>query len=229
MGAYTEPWHRDSTDIEGTYKGKRPSFLVRCRKRLLMDPLVPLFLRAIVFAFSAAGIGIGGVIHHYRTTYDIRQGPSATMAIVVDAVALVYLVYVTYDEYTSRPLGLRSPRSKMRLIFLDVFFIIFDSVNLGLAFDALTDVQDSCRTVEINQLVSPANSKICEKQKALASVLIVALVAWVMVFATSVFRSVLTRFVFGFSLANIRQACRACCSQLTLSKNHISSFLLSFF
>lgn len=37
------------------------------------------------------------------------------MAIVVDAIALVYIIYVTYDEYSGKPLGLRSPKAKIRL------------------------------------------------------------------------------------------------------------------
>lgn len=110
------------------------------------------------------------------------------MAIIVDAVALVYLVYITFDEYTSKPLGLRSPSSKARLILLDLFFIVFDSANLSLAFGSLSDVTGSCTVAEINQKLYPSNNAICVRQKALASVLLVALVAWLTTFAISVLR-----------------------------------------
>lgn len=110
------------------------------------------------------------------------------MAIIVDAVALVYLVYITFDEYTSKPLGLRSPSAKTRLILLDLFFIVFDSANLSLAFASLSDVTGSCTEAEVNQELYPSNNAICVRQKALASVLLVALVAWLTTFAISVLR-----------------------------------------
>ena len=104
------------------------------------------------------------------------------MAIIVDAVALVYILYITYDEYTGKPLGLRSAKSKMRLIFLDLFFIVFDSANLSLAFEALSDNPGSC------QSGTQHNLSICNQQRALASVLMVALIAWLMTFSISVLR-----------------------------------------
>ena len=96
------------------------------------------------------------------------------MAIIVDVVAMLYLLYITYDEYTGKPLGLRSAKSKMRLIFLDLFFIVFDSANLSLAFEAIG--------------YGDCVQQICSRQKALASVLLIALIAWLLTFAISVLR-----------------------------------------
>lgn len=112
------------------------------------------------------------------------------MAIIVDAVALVYLVYITYDEYASKPLGLRSPKAKVRLILLDLFFIVFDAANLSLAFESLSDVQGSCTNAVINNEPVPRSNVLCVRQKALASVLLVALIAWLLTFSVSVFRLV---------------------------------------
>lgn len=112
------------------------------------------------------------------------------MAIVVDAVALVYLVYITYDEYTSKPLGLRPPKAKMRLILLDIFFIIFDAANMTLAFVSLHDVQGTCTSAVINDVHDDRNDALCVRQKALASVLLVALIAWLLTFCISIFRLV---------------------------------------
>lgn len=95
------------------------------------------------------------------------------MAIVVDAVALAYLLYITYDEYSGKPLGLRPAKAKMRLIFLDLFFIVFDSANLSLAFEV---IEGGC------------DSRVCNQQKALASVLLIALIAWLLTFSISVMR-----------------------------------------
>ena len=105
---------------------------------------------------------------------------SPVMAIVVDAIALMYIIYITHDEYTGKPLGLRSARAKMRLIFLDLFFIVFDSANLSLAFEAISDsnVPPVCLL----------GFYVCDLQQALASVLLIALIAWMMTFAISVLR-----------------------------------------
>lgn len=110
------------------------------------------------------------------------------MAIIVDAVALVYLVYITWDEYTSKPLGLRAPAAKARLILLDIVFIVFDSANLSLAFESLSSVTGACTRAEINSRIVPRNDLICDRQKALASVLLIALIAWLMTFSISVLR-----------------------------------------
>ena len=103
------------------------------------------------------------------------------MAIIIDAIALVYIIYITRDEYTGKPLGLRSAKAKMRLIFLDIFFIVFDSANLSLAFEAITDAKTTPPFCPLGQLV-------CRQQEALASVLLIALVAWMMTFSISVLR-----------------------------------------
>lgn len=107
------------------------------------------------------------------------------MAIVVDVVAIPYILYVTWDEYTGKPLGLRSPKAKIRLVLLDLFFIIFESANLALAFAALTDDNGSC-PVGLNG----SNFIVCRRVKALCGILMSALLAWSSTFAVSIFRPV---------------------------------------
>jgi hypothetical protein len=150
--------------------------------------MVPLILRLTVWCFSLSALALGGSIQHLSDKGHTDQGPSALMAIIVDAVALVYLVYITFDEYTSKPLGLRSPSAKARLILLDLFFIVFDSANLSLAFNSLSEVTGSCTEAEVNQKFDPRNDSICVRQKALATVLLVALLAWLLTFCLSVLR-----------------------------------------
>lgn len=106
------------------------------------------------------------------------------MAIVVDVVAIPYILYITYDEYTGKPLGLRSPKAKIRLVLLDLFFIIFESANLALAFTALTNRDGACRVGPIND----TNSIVCGRVKALCAILMIALIAWSLTFAVSIFR-----------------------------------------
>lgn len=107
------------------------------------------------------------------------------MAIVVDVIAIPYILFVTWDEYTGKPLGLRATKTKIRLVLLDLFFIIFESANLALAFGALTDAQGACVVGSNGR-----NSLVCNRVKALCGILMLALLAWSMTFAVSIFRYV---------------------------------------
>lgn len=193
LGDYAEPWRGkhlegDSPEYPLHRSTRREVWFKRFHNSLLRSPMVPMILRLTVWCFSLSALALGGSIQHMSDEGHHPQGPSALMAIIVDAVALVYLVYITFDEYTSKPLGLRSPSAKARLILLDIFFIVFDSANLSLAFASLSEVTGACTEAEVNQELDPRNDGICVRQKALASVLLVALLAWLMTFAISVLR-----------------------------------------
>ena len=195
LGDYSRPWEgaNGDADLEKasqsmTFNRRRKLWVQRSRQRILRSPIVPLIIRLTVWFFSLIALALGGSIHHISVSYKRPQGPSAEMAIIVDAVALVYLVYITYDEYTGKPLGLRPARAKIRLVFLDLFFIVFAAANTSLAFASLTDVTGSCTESEVNQIYDPRNSKICGRQKALATILLLGLLSWLMTFAISVLR-----------------------------------------
>ncbi|KAI5307036.1 hypothetical protein KEM56_005429 [Ascosphaera pollenicola] len=188
FGDLSGPWGPETRGMQRPAK-KKKTLQARCYRQLLYNPLVPLIIRMVVFGFSLVALALGASIRHYaERDKRVPNGPSAYMAITVDAVALVYLIYVSYDEFRGKPLGIRSPYSKMRLILLDLFFIIFDSANLSLAFEALSDVREACEEGDINRHFSPMSLPICDRQKALASVLLVALIAWILNFSLSTFR-----------------------------------------
>ena len=192
-GDYSQPWRgrleRDEdSDDPLKKKRRREIWFKRFHNTLLQSPLVPLIIRLTVWTFSLVALALGGSIQHLSNDFPRHQGPSALMAIIVDAVALVYLIYITWDEYTAKPLGLRSPAAKARLILLDIFFIVFDSANLSLAFEALSSAEGACTEAEINQTLIPKNDAICQRQIALASVLLIALIAWLITFSISVLR-----------------------------------------
>ncbi|OGM48530.1 hypothetical protein ABOM_002385 [Aspergillus bombycis] len=196
-GDYSQPWRGRLEDWSGEdtedplrMKRRREIWFKRFHHTLLKSPIVPLVFRLTVWVFSLTALALGASIQHMSRAYVHPQGPSALMAIIVDAVALVYLVYITWDEYTSKPLGLRSPSAKARLVLLDIFFIVFDSANLSLAFESLSTVSGACTIGEVNQQVAPKNDAICDRQIALASVLLIALLAWLTTFAISVLRLV---------------------------------------
>ena len=180
---YSRPWLAGASDGDpekdpaGLYRfrAKRRAWYIRAQRTVLRNPIVPMVIRMNVWFFSAVALALACSIHHI-TDMDSKHTsptPSTNMAIVVDAVALVYLLYITYDEYSGKPLGLRSAKAKMRLIFLDLFFIVFDSANLSLAFEA---IEGDCAY------------PVCSRQKALASVLLIALIAWLLTFSISVLR-----------------------------------------
>ncbi|KAG2415245.1 hypothetical protein HFD88_006436 [Aspergillus terreus] len=185
-----EEWEQEDTEDPMRMKKRRQIWFKRFHNTLLKSPMVPLIFRLTVWCFSLTALALGGSIQHLSGEYIHPQGPSALMAIIVDAVALVYLVYITWDEYTSKPLGLRSPSAKARLVLLDIFFIVFDSANLSLAFESLSTVSGACTVGEINQEIAPKNDAICDRQKALACVLLIALLAWLTTFSISVLRLV---------------------------------------
>lgn len=192
---YSRPWLADAdsedADKEGMqfWKSKRKVWWIRAQSTILKNPMIPLVFRSIVWIFSLVALGLAGSI--YRRTNKDNTIPSNTastyMAIVVDAIALIYILYITYDEYTGKPLGLRSARAKMRLIFLDLIFIVFDSANLSLAYEGL--ITQSSGSV-CSGSSKPDQQEICSRQKGLASVLLIALIAWLLTFSISVLRSV---------------------------------------
>jgi len=204
---YSKPWlagHNEDDIEDGSsryhaFRKKRQTWHKRAQFTILRNPFIPLVFRFIVIAFALCALGLGASI--YRKTNAVRRrlgrnpdpsegpvydDPSAMMAIIVDTIAVVYSVYITYDEYFSKPLGLRKARAKIRLVLLDLFFIVFQAANLSLSFNSLELREGVCRSVE----GSPRYSDICHRGKALAAVLIISLVAWMMTFCVSVLRLV---------------------------------------
>lgn len=158
--------------------------------RILMNhPMVPALVRLIVFTFSTLALGLAGSIFKQSRYAGCENAGSTWLALIVDVVAILYTIYITYDEYTSKPIGLRSHNAKMRLIFMDLLFIVFDSANLSLAFQALTDERWACRDPgTADASYCPYDQQICQRQKALTATLLIALVAWLCTFAISTLR-----------------------------------------
>ncbi|AMD20091.1 HCL060Wp [Eremothecium sinecaudum] len=169
-----------------------PSF----RKLLLDNQYLPLSFRLIIIMLTCVALGLAVRIfensHHRlqdRTT-NVPQQPSTIMAIVVNTVAIVYLIYIAYDEFSGKPLGLRNPLGKMRLILLDLLFIIFSSANLSLAFNTLYDKTWVCAGDDDSSAMVPKIDYICRKQRALSAFLFLVLFMWVITFTISILRVV---------------------------------------
>lgn len=183
------------------------------------NAFVPLLVRLINIIFCAAALAMGAYIYHGShlintdaaftagtvitsgtdtDTYICQQQASSYMAIVVDVVAVVYLFYITKDEYFAPPLGIRSTHAKVRLLFLDLLFIVFSAANLSLAFGTLVDQQWACYetptgTGNNNNLQAAvstcvADATLCRQQKSLCGILLVSTVAWLLTFTVSILR-----------------------------------------
>ncbi|KAL8866133.1 MAG: hypothetical protein Q9174_006477, partial [Haloplaca sp. 1 TL-2023] len=179
---YSQPWMAGADEGDVGNTRRRKVWWKRLHRTIIRSPMIPLILRSTVWVFSLVALAIAATIYRRTPRLDkedaVDNNASALMAIIVDAVALAYLLYITYDEYSGKPLGLRSARAKMRLIFLDLFFIVFDSANLSLAFEAI-DSTSECAGDSRKQ-------EICRLQDALSSVLLIALIAWIITFSISV-------------------------------------------
>lgn len=112
---------------------------------MLNNPLIPLTLRLFNIILSILALALACSVFVKSHHSGVPQQPSTIMAIVVQTCATVYLAFISYDEYSSKPLGLRDSKDKMRLIMLDLLFIIFASANLSLAFNTLFDPMWLCQ------------------------------------------------------------------------------------
>ncbi|KAF2628952.1 hypothetical protein BU25DRAFT_364925 [Macroventuria anomochaeta] len=192
-----KPWEPiDEEEKEEKIKGfwlfnpaKRRRKMVQFHRTIMNHPMVPALVRMIVLTFSILALSLAGAIFHKSDSASCDNNSSTWMAIIVDVVAIIYTVYITYDEYTSKPLGLRSHNAKMSLIFLDLAFIVFESANLSLAFQALTDDKWACRdATDPVAAYCQYTRSICVRQKALTATLLIALLAWLATFSISTLR-----------------------------------------
>lgn len=133
------------------------AFYERIWQTLLHHPLGPLACRLVVLSTSLIALIIAITIFKrerlghlfgsgdrsstdYNSVWlaDMQQERNQIIvAIVVDVVAVPYIGYITVDDYTGKPLGLRPPQARIRLILTDLFFIIFKSASTALGFEAM--------------------------------------------------------------------------------------------
>lgn len=148
---------------------------------------MPLIFRLLVLTFSVAALALGGsILRRLHSDARCEKGASTYMAVVVDVVAIIYILYITVDEYRSPPIGIRPSSAKLRLTLLDLLFIVFAAANLSLAFQALNDPEWIC----YKGGTCSVREDVCREQKALAGVLLIALIAWLSTFIVTLVRLV---------------------------------------
>ncbi|KAM6482508.1 hypothetical protein HDV62DRAFT_45412 [Trichoderma sp. SZMC 28011] len=154
-------------------------FSNRLWNHFMRSSLSPLLFRLTVIIMSMIALGIAARMFDLedKALGESAERTQSIFAIAVDSVAIPFNGYMIYDEYTGKPLGLRSARSKMSLILLDLLFIIFKSAGTALAFEHV--VYHTFGDHIVRGLA-----------KALASFMLLGLLAWTANLCVNIFRVV---------------------------------------
>ncbi|KAM0246800.1 hypothetical protein ACHAQJ_010092 [Trichoderma viride] len=158
---------------------RKSAFSKRVWSRVMRSSLSPLLFRLVVIIMSMIALAIAARMFELEDKIrdDGAQRTQSIFALAVDCVAIPFNGYMIWDEYTGKPLGLRSAVSKMSLILLDLFFIIFKSAGTALAFEHV--VYHTLGDHIVRAL-----------SKALASFMLLGLLAWTANFTVNIFRVV---------------------------------------
>lgn len=169
----------DFSRVATTKERGSKRFTQRIWDLAMRHSLSPLLFRLTVIITSILALAIAAQIYklELRTTINEAEQTQSLVAVVVDSVAIPYSTYMIWDEYTGKPIGLRPAKSKISLILLDIFFIIFKSASTALAFE----------TVVYHNVV---DQTIAPLAKAMASFMVIGLLAWTMNLTVNVFRTV---------------------------------------
>lgn len=157
----------------------------------------PFLLRLFQLAMSTASLSLGAEIfqmfHNQQSILRnpaCKRGATTYMAIAVGASGVIYTACMAGDELLAPPIGIRKPSRKLKLLLMDLFFVVFMSANASLAWAALWadsfpcgKGSDSCPNEEVG---------ICERQGALIAVLMIAVIAWVGTLSMNLYRLVYT-------------------------------------
>lgn len=189
--------HASEHEGDRRYKNRARYWIQENRKNwepkildnILSNSYIPLVFRLITLILTIVTLGLGANLVKLYSQSGKERPPSPIMTVIVQTVATVYILYTTYDEFTSQPLGLRNPTEKIRLILMDLLFIIFASANLGLAYQELFDSDGTCRSADVTGSRSIQGS-ICKRQRALTSFLFLILISWCTTLMISIFRVV---------------------------------------
>lgn len=117
------------------------------KRILLLNTYFLVTLRSFMFILSAVALEFA--ISVYRDCRGIRstsvsQQSSTIIAMVPQSVAMVYLTYIVWSEYSGKPLGIRKPLDKFKLYILDLLFIMVSAANLSLAYKTLYEDRWVC-------------------------------------------------------------------------------------
>lgn len=159
----------------------RKTWIEQIQGIILYNRVLPLIFRILLVTLCCCALGMACTIFTGTRKYsEFGQEPLTIMAICVQLIALAYLLYIAYDEFTGKPLGLRNALDKLLYIMLDLVFIIFSLANVSLAFNTLYDSRWVCRE-DISGRV-PVVRSICRRQRALTGFLVMVIFFWLVNF-----------------------------------------------
>ncbi|KAI1828458.1 hypothetical protein F4861DRAFT_487591 [Xylaria intraflava] len=182
------PLYQNDTKVQGSWK---KTWFMRLGNFVLRHPIAPLIFRLIVLITTISALALTTVIYRRERDPSIpAENPPETsqaiVAITIDSVAIPYILYMTWDEYTSKPLGLRAPAQKISLTLLDLVFIVLKSASTALAFEALVYHTPDLNTTSLRDRAQ--NLESINLARGLAALTLVGLIAWILNFTISVFR-----------------------------------------
>ncbi|KAI0482249.1 hypothetical protein GGR56DRAFT_177615 [Xylariaceae sp. FL0804] len=191
MPGLDQPVRTPMHQLEAQMKRSRKKTLImRFWDFVLRHPIAPLIFRLVVLITTISALALAVKIFERRTIQRNRinspETSQAIVAIVIDVVAIPYILYMTWDEYTGKPLGLRATAQKVSLTLLDLVFIVLKSASTALAFEAL--VYHSGDGNATSPEAADQEKVSLRLAKGLAGLMIVGLIAWVLNFTISVFR-----------------------------------------
>lgn len=170
----------DPNGANGRRSTRTKAFYKRLWRIILRHPLVPLVFRLTVLLTSTLALALSARMYefeHHGEDPHSSELTQSVVAIAVDTVAILYIGYMTWDEYTGKPLGLRAPTQKAAFVLMDLFFIIFKSASTALAFEALV-------------YHNSENRQTRQYSQALAAFQLIGLISWAFTMSVSVFRLV---------------------------------------
>ncbi|KAI9887233.1 MAG: hypothetical protein M1823_000981 [Watsoniomyces obsoletus] len=168
--------------LQATGQRRRPKkkpWPKRLRRFFLRNPFLPLLLRFALWGLSWAALVLGLMLFfRSRGSAVMTTMESGIFSIVISSTAIIYLVFITYDEFSSKPLGLRPVSVKLRLVLLDQFYIVTMAANLTASAESL------------GALYHHQHDEHRRQQVALVVVLAVTLALWLFTFVMTTFRLV---------------------------------------
>ncbi|KAI0104752.1 hypothetical protein GGR51DRAFT_560751 [Nemania sp. FL0031] len=172
-------------------KARKNAWFMRLGDFVLRHPIAPLIFRLIVLITTISALALATVIYRRERDPAIVFGnkpetSQALVATIIDSVAIPYILYMTWDEYTGKPLGLRAPAQKISLTLLDLVFIVLKSASTSLAFEALVYHSGDGRAESPKESTQELES--LNLARGLAALTLVGLIAWILNFTISVFR-----------------------------------------
>ncbi|KAI1079188.1 hypothetical protein F5B20DRAFT_545353 [Whalleya microplaca] len=171
-------------------QSRKDTWIMQFSNFVLRHPIAPLVFRLIVLITTISALALACNIFEREkdpSTVGFTQETSqAIVAIVIDVVAIPYILYMTWDEYTGKPLGLRAPAQKVSLTLLDLVFIVLKSASTALAFEALVYHSPSEPPDEPAEAEAEMVSR--HLARGLAGLMLVGLIAWILNFTINVFR-----------------------------------------